>query len=97
MESAKSYREFLKKYDEIRSDIYKEVPLAVNMPGVRLTPINQAALYFLKKWPDSGRLPPNGGWDWESWSVHYKEKYAKRFDIAIWFGNTLCAMWFSTW
>jgi uncharacterized protein YceK len=59
MESAKSYREYLKKYDEVRSDIYKEVPLAVNMPGVRLTPINQVALYFLKKCPDSGRLPPN--------------------------------------
>jgi len=92
MESAKSYKEFLNKYEEIRSDIYKEVPLAVNMPGVRLTPINGAALLYYKKWPDIGRTPPNGGWDWESWSINYKEKYPKRFDVAIWFGTTLCGL-----
>lgn len=92
MESVKSYNDFLNKYEEIRRDIYREMPLAVNMPGVRLTPINQAALSYYKKWPAIDRVPPNGGWDWESWSTYYKEKYPKRFDIAIWFGNTLCGL-----
>jgi hypothetical protein len=37
-------------------------------------------------------ITPTGVWDWESCSAHYKEKYAKRFDMAIWFGSTLCGL-----
>jgi len=92
MDSDKSYIEFLKKYEEIRREIYIEVPLAVNIPQVKLTPINQKALSFYRKWPDIGNVPPDGGWNWERWSLHYKEKYPKRFDIAIWYSSTLCGL-----
>jgi len=45
-----------------------------------------------KKWPNSNRNPPNGGWDWDTWIAYYKDKYDKRFDAVIWFSTTLCGL-----
>ncbi|MDV2081238.1 hypothetical protein [Marinobacter xestospongiae] len=94
MESRKSYQEFKKKYEEVRLDVYKEVPYAINMPLVKLTPINNLALAKYREWSvgTTTRKPPNGGWDWATWSAVYREKYPKRIEIAIWYGGTLCGL-----
>ncbi|BFM15608.1 hypothetical protein R50073_17910 [Maricurvus nonylphenolicus] len=92
MESAKSYKEHIEKYGALRAAVYSEVPKAINMPGVRLTPINTVALDKYASWPNNNRVPPNGGWDWGSWVSHYRSKHPKRFEAAIWFGSILCGL-----
>jgi len=39
-----SYNQFQEKYQTIRTEVYKRTPIAIGIPGVRLTPINTAAL-----------------------------------------------------
>lgn len=92
MDRALSFQEHLDKYSALRSVVYSEVPKAINMPGVKLTPINMMALEKYKLWPNNSRTPPNGGWDWDSWVAHYRRKYPKRFEAAIWFGSILCGL-----
>lgn len=92
MEQEKSFQEHIEKYGALRAEVYNEVPRAINMPGVKLTPINSSALAKYELWPNNDRLPPNGGWDWKSWVEHYRNKHPKRFEAAIWFGSTLCGL-----
>jgi hypothetical protein len=93
MDSQKlSYKQFQEKYQNIRTEVYNRTPVAIGMPGVRLTPINTEALLKYKDWPKSNRHPPNGGWDWEVWIAYYKAKHDKRFDAAIWYSTTLCGL-----
>jgi len=87
-----SYEEFQSKYADIRNQVYKEVPIIVGMPGLRLTPINSIALSALNKWPDRGRKPPNGGWDWANWTHYFKTRHKKYFDVAIWNITKLCGL-----
>ena len=87
-----SLKEFRSKYSEIRYEVYKGVPIIVGMPALKLTPINSAALAALANWPDRGRTPPNGGWDWGSWTEYFKTRHKKYFDVAIWNGNKLCGL-----
>ncbi len=88
----KSYAEYKDKYNRLRMAVYSELPKSINMPGVKLTPINSIALSKHQDWPNSDRQPPNGGWEWSSWVSNYREKYPKRFEAAIWFGDTLCGL-----
>lgn len=87
-----SLEEFRSKYADIRNQVYKEVPLIVGMPALKLTPVNSAALAALSRWPDRGRTPPNGGWDWGSWTEYFKTRHKKYFDVAIWNGAKLCGL-----
>lgn len=92
MDRALSFKEHKDKYSNLRSEVYSEVPKAINMPGVTLTPINMMALEKYKLWPNNSRIPPNGGWEWDSWVAHYRRKHPKRFEAAIWFGSVLCGL-----
>lgn len=87
-----SFDEFKRKYQNHRNTVYKDVPFALGLHGVRLTPITSVALSAKQKWPDAGRRPPNGGWDWQSWVTHFKSGNKKFFDVAVWHGNTLCGL-----
>jgi len=86
------FPEFKEKYSKFRAEVYKLTPRVINMPGVKLTAINNEALVQNTKWRSSGRIPPNGGWDWELWVGHYRRKHHKRFEAAIWFGTKLCGL-----
>lgn len=86
------FQKHIEKYAALRAEVYKEIPLAIHMPGVSLTPINTIALEKYKLWPNNDRQPPNGGWDWGSWISHYRRKHPKRFEAAIWYGSTLCGL-----
>ena len=92
MDGAVSFREHIEKYSALRAEVYSEVPRAINMPGVSLTPINMMALEKYKLWPNNFRVPPDGGWEWGSWVAHYRRKHPKRFEAAIWFGSILCGL-----
>ena len=92
MQSQKSFKEHIEKYNDLRNKVYAEIPKAINMPGVRLTPINSLAISAYLQWPNNDRLPPNGGWDWSSWVKHYRKKHPKRFEAAVWFGGHLCGL-----
>lgn len=87
-----SFEEFKSKYADIRNQVYREVPIIVGMPALRLTPINSVALSALTGWPDRKRNPPNGGWDWGSWTDYFKTRHKKYFDVAIWNGTKLCGL-----
>lgn len=86
------FPEFKEKYSTFRAEVYKLTPGVINIPGVKLTTISGEALNQSSKWGSSGRVPPNGGWDWELWISHYRRKYHKRFEAAIWYGSTLCGL-----
>lgn len=92
MIEAMSWDEFQQKYSGLRDLIYKDVPLQLGIPMLRLTPINTTALRAKNQWPDVSREPPNGGWDWDSWTSYFKSRHKKFFDVAIWHGNELCGL-----
>ena len=92
MQKQMLFPEFKEKYYRFRSEVYKTVPRVINMPGVKLTPINNEALKQNLEWKSSDRKPPNGGWDWDSWVSDYRRKHHKRFEAAIWYGSTLCGL-----
>lgn len=86
------FPEFKEKYSKFRTEVYREIPRVINMPGVKLTAINIEALSQNSEWHSAGRIPPNGGWEWDSWVNHYRRKHHKRFEAAIWYGATLCGL-----
>ncbi len=86
------FPEFKEKYAGFRSNVYKAVPSVINMPYVRLTPINEEALQQNSCWKNTNRIPPNGGWDWETWVSYYRRKHHKRFEAAIWYQSVLCGL-----
>lgn len=92
MQHPKTYQEFKEKYSTFRLEVYKALPEVINMPHVKLTAISELALSQNAKWHSSGRVPPNGGWDWRSWVDHYRRKHHKRFEAAIWYGSELCGL-----
>jgi len=92
VEDRNNFKEHIEKYNDLRNKVYAEIPKVINMPGVKLTPINSLALSAYLRWPNNDRLPPNGGWDWSSWVKHYRKKHPKRFEAAIWFGGNLCGL-----
>lgn len=49
-------------------------------------------LSVLASWPDRGCIPPNGGWDWGSWTEYFKIRHKKYFDVAIWNATKLCGL-----
>lgn len=92
MQKTMTFPEFKEKYSNYRQQVYKAVPDVINMPHVKLTPINSEALAQNSTWHAAGRIPPNGGWDWETWVSHYRRKHHKRFEAAIWYGKQLCGL-----
>ncbi|HCZ9307338.1 TPA: hypothetical protein O4G77_004302 [Vibrio alginolyticus] len=86
-----NFSEFIAKYQNLRNEVYASVPIATNLPQVKLAPINTLAMAAYKRWGNM-RTPPNGGWDWSSWVAHYRERHHKRFEAAIWYGSTLCGL-----
>lgn len=92
MDTNISFKEFKEKYEDIRAEVYKEVPAVLNMPHVKITPINSLALAKYKCWPSVGRTPPNGGWDWASWVAHYRARHHKRIELAVWYSSVLCGL-----
>lgn len=92
MQKLMTFPEFKEKYSSYREQVYKAVPNVLNMPHIKLTPINNEALSQNLTWYTSGRKPPNGGWDWGSWVSQYRRKHHKRFEAAIWYGKQLCGL-----
>lgn len=92
MNNQLSYEEFQSKYTSLRNQVYKDVPLILGMPALRLSPINTTAIQSYKTWPSSNRIPPAGGWDWGSWVGYFRSHHKKYFDVAIWNGDQLCGL-----
>lgn len=44
MEARNYFKEHIEKYNDLRNQVYAEIPKVINMPGVKLTSINSLAL-----------------------------------------------------
>ncbi|WP_020409828.1 hypothetical protein [Hahella ganghwensis] len=80
------------KYANIRRAVYEETVKYAGNPSLKLTEINEHALQHHAKWPDIGREPPNGGWDWRSFMMGKYKKESARFELAIWHRDQLCGL-----
>ncbi len=50
MNKPSNYSEFIAKYQNLRNEVYASVPIATNLPQVKLTPINTQAKAAYKRW-----------------------------------------------
>jgi len=84
------------KFAGFRRLVYQRIPLELELPGLRLTEINNTAIAAQKSWMGEGREPPNGGWDWSHWIHETRRSNHRAFEVAIWQGNELCGLCLGT-
>jgi len=75
--------------DEVRSVIQSEMPY-MDKKNIKLTAINQTALVQAKLWATSPERKVD--WDWIDGHREYSFRYPKRFEMAVWHGNTLASL-----
>jgi hypothetical protein len=82
------------RYDEFRRMIYAETAQVFSRFGITLKPISADAARTADCWSARESNPDKQpSWSWQSMYDNYNHDRAlKRFDVAVYCGNTLCAL-----
>ena len=81
-----------RRYSEIRSKALSASEAVLNrkLPELKLSRINKAALEAFKAWENHPKRRVD--WDWFNDYGHFKFRYPKRFEAAVWHKNKLASL-----